>query len=70
MTDFSAQIALGETLTPVGTLHFTRTRPRQYSTFAYDPDWPQSQQAFPIKPALPFEGNPSKRMTYHVNLTE
>lgn len=58
MTDFSAQVGLGEKLTPVGTLHFTRSGPRQYSTFAYDPEWAGSSQAFAIEPALPLEGGP------------
>lgn len=58
MSDFSAQVALGETLTPVGTLRFTRSGPRQFSTFTYDPDWAQSPRAFPIEPALPLEGGP------------
>ncbi|MCP5143185.1 MAG: type II toxin-antitoxin system HipA family toxin [Gammaproteobacteria bacterium] len=58
MTDFSARVALGEQLTPVGNLHFTRSGPRQFSTFDYDPAWAQSSQAFPIEPALPLEGGP------------
>lgn len=58
MTDFSAQVALGEKLTPVGTLHFTRSGPRQFSTFAYEPAWIANAQAFPIEPALPLEGGP------------
>ena len=58
MTDFSSRVALGEQLTPVGNLHFTRSGPRQFSTFDYDPAWAQSSQAFPIEPALPLEGGP------------
>lgn len=58
MTDFSAQVALGEKLTPVGNLHFIRSGPRQFSTFAYDPAWAQSSQAFSIEPALALDGGP------------
>lgn len=58
MDDYSAQVALGESLTPVGKLHFTQFGPRQFSTFAYDAVWIQSRQAFPIEPALPLEGGP------------
>lgn len=58
MTDFSAQVVLGEKLPRVGTLRFTRSGPRQFSTFAYDPAWVASSSAFPIEPALPLEGGP------------
>ncbi|MGB3471504.1 MAG: type II toxin-antitoxin system HipA family toxin [Erythrobacter sp.] len=58
MADSSAQVVLGETPTPVGKLRFTQSGPRQFSTFAYDPEWTEGRQAFPIEPALPLEGGP------------
>lgn len=58
MADFSAQVALGESLTPVGQLRFTQTGPRQFSTFTYDQEWSGNPQAFAIEPALPLEGGP------------
>ena len=39
MTEFSAKVVLGESLTLVGQLRFTQTGPRQFSTFSYDPTW-------------------------------
>ncbi len=58
MADFSAQVALGESLTPVGQLRFTQTGPRQFSTFTYDQKWSDNPQAFAIDPVLPLEGGP------------
>ena len=58
MADFSAQVALGESLTSVGQLRFTQTGPRQFSTFTYDQEWSDNPQAFAIDPALPIEGGP------------
>lgn len=58
MADFSAQVALGETLTRVGQLRFTQIGPRQFSTFIYDQEWGDNPQAFAIEPALPLEGGP------------
>jgi serine/threonine-protein kinase HipA len=58
MADFSAQVALGESLTPVGQLRFTQTGPRQFSTFTYDQEWSDNPQAFAIDPALSLEGGP------------
>ena len=58
MADFSAQVALGESLTQVGQLRFTQTGPRQFSTFTYDREWSDNPQAFSIDPALPLEGGP------------
>ncbi|MDG2520478.1 type II toxin-antitoxin system HipA family toxin [Caulobacter segnis] len=58
MTDFSAQVALGESLTPVGRLRFTHTGPRQFSNFTYDPDWIADARAFALQPDMPLdEGN-------------
>lgn len=58
MADFSAQVALGKSLTPVGQLRFTQTGPRQFSTFIYDQEWSENPQAFAIEPALSLEGAP------------
>lgn len=58
MADFSAQVALGESLTPVGKLRFTQTGPRQFSTFTYDQEWSDNPRGFAIDPALPLEGGP------------
>lgn len=58
MADFSAQVALGESLIPVGHLRFTQSGSRQFSTFTYDQIWSDNQQAFAIEPALPLEGGP------------
>lgn len=58
MADFSAQVVLGESLTPVGQLRFTQTGPRQFSTFTYVQEWSGNPQAFAIEPALPLEGGP------------
>ena len=56
MADFFAQVALGETLVPVGQLRFTQTGPRQFSTFAYDAAWHEYPQAFAIQPNFTLEG--------------
>lgn len=58
MTDFNAQIVLGESLTPVGQLRFTRTGPRQYATFAYDAAWIDNPRAFAIQPTFALEAGP------------
>lgn len=58
MTDFFAQVALGETLTPVGQLRYTHAGPRQFSVFSYDPAWVESPRAFSLQPSLPLEGGP------------
>jgi serine/threonine-protein kinase HipA len=58
MSDFLAQVALGESLAPVGQLRFTQTGPRQYSTFTYDAAWTQSARAFAIQPDLSLESGP------------
>lgn len=58
MTEFSAHVVLGESLTPVGQLRFTQTGPRQFSTFAYGPGWVKDPRAFILQPDMPFEGGP------------
>ncbi len=58
MSDFLAQVALGESLVPIGQLRFTQAGPRQYSTFIYDAAWTQSARAFAIQPDLLLESGP------------
>lgn len=58
MPDFNAHVALGESLTPVGQLRFTRAGPRQFSTFAYDPAWIENPRAFAVQPTFPLEAGP------------
>ena len=58
MTDFHAQVALGESLTPVGQLRYTHAGPRQFSVFAYDIEWVENPRAFALQPDLPLEGGP------------
>lgn len=58
MPDYTAHVALGESLTPVGQLRFTQARPRQFSTFSYDPAWIENPRAFAVQPTLPLEGGP------------
>jgi serine/threonine-protein kinase HipA len=55
MSDFLAQVAIGESLVPIGQLRFTQAGPRQYSTFTYDAAWTQSARAFAIQPDLSLE---------------
>jgi len=58
MPDFTAHVALGESLTVVGQLRFTRAGPRQFSTFSYDPAWIENPRAFALQPDFPLEGGP------------
>lgn len=58
MPDFTAHVALGESLTPVGQLRFTQAGPRQFSTFAYDPAWIENPRAFAIQPTFSLEAGP------------
>lgn len=58
MAKFSTQVALGESLVPVGQLHFTSEAARQFSTFSYLPQWTESEKAFPLSPDLPLENGP------------
>ena len=58
MPEYSARIALGQGLDPVGHLRFTQAGPRQFSTFAYDRAWIENGRAFAVQPDLPLEGGP------------
>ncbi len=58
MPDFTAHVALGESLTPVGQLRFTQAGPRQFSTFAYDPAWIENPRAFAVQPTFSLEAGP------------
>jgi len=58
MVDWFAKVALGEKLIQVGELRYTRTGPRQFSVFSYNPDWAASVGAFELQPAFPLEGGP------------
>ena len=55
MPEFIAQVALGESLAPVGQLRFTQTGPRQFSTFTYDATWIENPRAFAVQPDMPLE---------------
>lgn len=57
MTEFSTQVVLGESLTPVGQLRFTQTGPRQFSIFTYDPAWVKDPRAFTLQPDMHFEAD-------------
>lgn len=61
MADFLAQVALGESLTPVGQLRFTHAGPRQFSTFSYDAAWIENPRAFAIEPDFPLDAGPFHR---------
>lgn len=58
MAEFSARVALGERLVPVGQLRFTQTGPRQFSTFSYAPEWTEDAQGFALAPSLPRDAGP------------
>ncbi|MGY4158099.1 serine/threonine-protein kinase HipA [Bradyrhizobium sp. USDA 4461] len=58
MSEYYARVALGEALTRVGELRFTKTGPRQFSVFAYDATWSQDARAFALQPNMPFDGGP------------
>jgi serine/threonine-protein kinase HipA len=58
MPDYTAHVALGESLTPVGQLRFTRAGPRQFSTFSYDPAWIENPRGFAVQPSFPLEAVP------------
>lgn len=58
MPEFSAQVVLGDSQTLVGRLRFTRTGPRQFSTFDYDPTWIASPRAFAIQPSFALDAGP------------
>ncbi len=61
MVDFTARVALGESLTPVGQLRFSHAGPRQFSTFGYDPIWLDNPRAFAIQPDFSLEAGPFHR---------
>ena len=61
MPDFLAQVALGESLVPIGQLRFTQAGPRQYSTLTYEAAWTQGARAFAIQPDLSLESGLSMR---------
>lgn len=58
MSEQTARVALGDRLTPVGLLRFTRTGPRQFSAFSYDPTWRDDPRAFAIQPGYDPDGGP------------
>ncbi len=58
MPEFVARVALGEGLTPVGQLRFTRTGPRQFSTFAYDAAWVENPRGFAVQPSFALDAGP------------
>ncbi|MGK2908850.1 MAG: type II toxin-antitoxin system HipA family toxin [Sphingobium sp.] len=58
MPDYTAHVALGESLTPVGQLRFTQAGPRQFSTFSYDPAWIENPRGFAVQPSFPLEAVP------------
>lgn len=61
MSDFIAQVALGESLTSVGQLRFTRVGPRQFSTFSYAPVWIDNPRSFAIQPDFSLDAGPFHR---------
>lgn len=61
MADFVADVALGESLTPIGQLRSTHVGPRQFSTFTYDPVWIENFRSFAIQPDLSLEAGPFHR---------
>ncbi|QVM84070.1 type II toxin-antitoxin system HipA family toxin [Novosphingobium decolorationis] len=67
MADFSAHVALGESLTPVGQLRFTHAGPRQFSTFSYEPAWIENPRAFAIEPDFTLEAGPFHRSGQSAN---
>lgn len=58
MADFVADVALGESLTPVGQLRFTHVGPRQFSTFSYASAWIDNPRGFAIQPDFSLEAGP------------
>ncbi|MGJ4952473.1 type II toxin-antitoxin system HipA family toxin [Bradyrhizobium sp. HKCCYLS20291] len=58
MSEYYARVVLGQALTRVGELRFTKTGPRQFSVFAYDPTWSKDARAFALQPNMPFDGGP------------
>src|SRR5690606_8624315 len=58
MADLVADVALGESLMPVGQLRFTHVGPRQFSTFTYVPVWIENSRGFAIQPDFSLEAGP------------
>lgn len=58
MSNFNAHVVLGESLTPVGQLRFTKAGPRQFSTFTYDPAWIENPRSFAVQPSLSLDAGP------------
>ncbi|WP_375787725.1 type II toxin-antitoxin system HipA family toxin [Bradyrhizobium sp. Pha-3] len=58
MSEYHAQVALGERLTRAGDLRFTKTGPRQFSIFAYDAAWSKNPNAFALQPDMPVDQGP------------
>jgi serine/threonine-protein kinase HipA len=58
MSEYYARIALGEGLTRVGELRFTKTGPRQFSVFTYDAAWSNNPHAFALQPNMPVDRGP------------
>lgn len=50
MTVDRVHVALGESLLPVGTLHFEARRDKQISTFHYADAWLEADHAFALAP--------------------
>ena len=58
MTVDRVHVALGESLLPVGTLHFEARRDKQISTFRYADAWLEADHAFALAPTLPLGPQP------------
>jgi hypothetical protein len=56
IADYSAQVSLTERLTHFWMRQFTGSGLQHFSTLSYAPTWTQSLHAFPVEPALRFEG--------------
>jgi len=52
----SATVCLGESGTLLGNLSYARSGARENSSFAYDPQWLQSPDRFPVSPDLALTG--------------
>ncbi|MEQ7874250.1 type II toxin-antitoxin system HipA family toxin [Sphingomonas sp. ASV193] len=58
MPEFHSRVVLGEGRIPVGRLRFTRTGPRQFSTFSYEDAWREDSRAFAIQPNFDLDAGP------------
>ena len=70
MDDWFAKVVLGEKRTQVGELRYTRTGPRHFSVFSYDPAWAASAAAFALQPDLPLEGGPFHALSQSGNVRD